>query len=103
MRQAAVDDEQPVGWDDRHNSRRRHPTDAPAARPYLEQRRVIRIEIRQHALDLAATATCEREPDAVGEPVTGDRAGRSEPPALAQCDRHPDPVPPHPAMRNSSS
>jgi hypothetical protein len=83
-----VDDEQPVGGDDRHDRRRGHPADTPTARPHLKQRRVIRVDIRQHALHRAATAACEREADAVGEPVAGDRTGRGEPPTLAQINRH---------------
>jgi len=51
----------------------------------------MRIAVREDPLHRAATAACEREPDAVGEPVTGDGARGIEPPALAQCDRHPRP------------
>jgi hypothetical protein len=63
-------------------------TATTTARPHLEQRRVVPVDIRQHALDLAATAACEGEADAVGEPVAGDRTGRVEPLTLAQINRH---------------
>jgi hypothetical protein len=86
--ESTVDDEQPVGGDYRHDRRRRHTTDTPRGSPHLEHRRLVRIDIGQDTLDCAATATCEREADAVSEPIAGDRTGRGEPPTLAHCNRH---------------
>jgi hypothetical protein len=100
---AAIDDEHLVLWDDGDDRRRRHPPHAPMAHPNLEYRRIVRVAVRENPFHRAVAPTCERESDAVGEPVAGDGAPRVEPPALAQCNRHHAPVPHNPAMRNSSS
>ena len=52
--------------------------------------------VSQHPLDSAVAASHEREADTVGEPVAGDGAGRGEPLALAQSNRHPGPGTPLP-------
>ena len=100
---APADDEHLLLRDDGDHGGGGHSTDMPVARPHLEERRVVRVPLREDPLDLAAASACEGEPDAVGKPVTGDRARGVEPPALAQCDRHPRPVPRYPAVRNSPS
>jgi hypothetical protein len=53
---AAVDDEHLLLRDDGDDGRRRYAADSSAARSHLEQRRVVRIAVREHALDRAATA-----------------------------------------------
>ena len=63
----------------------------------------MRIDVREDPHDRSVASPCERETDAVGEPVTGDGARRVEPLALAQCNRHQAPVPAFPAVRNSPS
>jgi hypothetical protein len=98
---AMVDDEHLVGRDARDDGRRRDAPDAPAARPHLQHRRVVRVALRPDPLDRAMAAPREREADAVGKPITRDGAGSVEPLALAQCNRHHAPVPGYPAMRNS--
>jgi hypothetical protein len=98
---AAIDDEHLLLRDDGDDRRRGHSPDPSVARPDLEHFRVVRVAVREDPLHRAAASACEGEPDAVGEPVTGDGARGVEPPALAQCNRHHAPVPRYPAMRNS--
>lgn len=100
---APVDDEHLLLRDDRDDRRGGHTPDAMPPRTHLEHGRIVRIDVREDPLDRAVASTCERETDAVGEPVTGDGARRVEPLALAQCNRHHGPVPRSPAMRNSLS
>src|SRR5262249_52199925 len=97
----AIDHEHLVRRDDGDDRGRGHPTHPMPTHPHLEEGRVARVLVRENPLDRATTATCEREADAVGEPVTGDGAGRVEPPALAQCNRHRCIGPRSPAMPNS--
>ena len=96
-----IDDEHLIGRHHGDHRRGRNPPHAPPAHTHLQQRGVVRIVIREDPLNRATTATREREADAVGEPVAGDGAWRSEPPALAHCNRHQASVPRYPAMRNS--
>src|SRR5262249_3223959 len=91
-----VDDDQLLRRNDRNDRRRRDAPNAPPARPHLEQRRIVRIVVRQHPLDRAVAAPCEREADTVDKPVAGDGAGRGEPLAPAQSNRHPGPGTPLP-------
>jgi hypothetical protein len=98
-----VDDEHLLLRDHCDDRRRRHTPNAMPPRPHLEHGWIVRIDVRKDPLDRSVASTCERETDAVGEPVTGDGARRVEPLALAQCNRHHAPVPLSPAMRNSLS
>jgi len=100
---AAVHDEQLLLRDYGDDRGRGHSTHPPVARSHFEQRGVMRIPVREDPLDRATASPCEREPDAVGEPVTRDGARGVEPPALAQCNRHHARLPDYPAMRNSPS
>jgi hypothetical protein len=100
---APVDDEHLLLRHDGDDRRGGHATDAMPPRPHLEHGWIVRIDVRKNPLDRAVASTCEREADAVGEPVTGDGARRVEPLALAQCNRHQAPVPHYPAVRNSPS
>jgi hypothetical protein len=98
-----VDDENLLLRNDGDDRRGRDVANPSVARPNLEQRRIVRVDIRENPLHRAAPPTREREADAVREPVAHHGARRVEPPALAQCNRHHGPVPRYPAMRNSSS
>lgn len=100
---AAIEDEHLLLWDDGDDCGRGDVPNAPVTRPDFEHFRVIWIAVRENPLHRAAAAACEREPDAVGEPVTGDGTRGVEPPALAQCNRHHARLPRYPAMRNSPS
>jgi hypothetical protein len=73
---ATVDDEHLLR---RHNGddRRGGHTPDPPSRPHLEQRRIVRVEVREDPLDRAAPAAGQREPDAAGEPVASDRLDAS--------------------------
>lgn len=97
----SVDDENLLLRDDRDDRRGRNLADPPMARPNLEQRRIVRIDVRENPLHRAAAPTREREAHTVGEPVAHHGARRIEPPALAQRNRHHGPVPRYPVMRNS--
>jgi hypothetical protein len=97
----SVDDENLLLRDDGDDRRGRNLADAPMARPNLEQRRIVRIDVRENPLHRAATPAREREAHTVGEPVAHYGARRIEPPALAQCNRHHGRVPRYPVMRNS--
>ena len=98
---AAVDDEHLLLRDDGDDRGRGHTPNAPVTRPDFEHFRVVRVAVRENPLHRATAAACEGEPDAVGEPVTGDGTRGVEPPALARCNRHHARLPRYPAMRNS--
>ena len=100
---AAVDDEHLLRRDDGDDGRRRDPVDLAPTRSHLEERGGVKTPVREDPLDRAVATACKREADTVGEPVASDGARRVEPPALAQCNRHPATGPRYPAMRNSLS
>jgi hypothetical protein len=81
---ASIDDEHLLRRNDRDDRRRGNAPNTVPSDPHLEHRRIVRADVREDPLDRAAAATCDPEPDAVGQPVARHGARRIEAPALAQ-------------------
>jgi 3'-5' exoribonuclease len=80
-----IDQEQLFGWNDAHDRRGGHPTHTPAARPHLQERRLVEADVRHDPLDRPA-ARGEPESHAIGEPVARDGTGHGKSRTIAQVN-----------------